>query len=264
MFTKTKNPDHRRARRARTLSEGSFTLIETVIALSLVAFLIVEVAAVQGNSIVFSDYQRNVTQATYLAQRVMSQVEYFWRTKPFPELETNVTDGKFDDGPCVLYGAGGTCDEAYQYTLGIKEWKFPFLQLLQSTMGGGGGGEGEGDDGAEKKPEAGGMGQMLETVMSQVFGKEPIFMTAHVEVSWAEGAARNSTGLTLLLTNQAKLDEAIVQLKPVWDRLTKPPTAKKDDKKTPTPPGGPAGAGGQPSPIQPPGGGSNPPTGEGV
>ena len=222
----------------RRPSECSFSLIETVIALSLVAFLIMEVAAVQGNSIVFSDYGRNITQASWLANRVMSQVEYHWKSKAFPELETNVPDGKFDD------------NEEYLYSLEIKEWKFPFLQLLQSTMGGGGGGDG-GDEaeGSKKKEDAsGGMGKMLDTVVSQIFGKEPIFMTAHVEVSWAEGAARNSTGLTYLLTNQAKLDEAIVQLKPVWDRLTKPPP-KKDEKK---PGAAPPGQTGQPPPPVPP------------
>ena len=63
MFTKTETNKRQR--------EGSFTLIETVIALAIIAFLIVEVAVVQGNAIVFSDYSRNIAQATYLARRVM-------------------------------------------------------------------------------------------------------------------------------------------------------------------------------------------------
>lgn len=248
MSIKTKKTEIRKRQ-----SQGSFTLIETVIALSIVAFLIVEVAAVQGNSIVFSDYGRNITQASWLAQRVMAQVEYYWKSKPFTELETSITDGKFDD------------NDEYSYSLEIKEWKFPFLQLLQSTMGGGGGGEGEDGEGGDEAG-AGGMGKMLETVVDQVFGKEPIFMTAHVEVSWSEGAAKNSTGLTYLLTNQAKLDEAIVQLKPVYDRLTKPPP-KKDDKKgkanpNKNDPNNPNGPGGDNGGAVPPGGddGGSPPT----
>ena len=47
MFTKTETTKRQR--------EGSFTLIETVIALAIIAFLIVEVAVVQGNEIIFSD-----------------------------------------------------------------------------------------------------------------------------------------------------------------------------------------------------------------
>lgn len=233
----------------RGQSEGSFSLIETVIALAIIAFLIVEVAAVQGNSIVFSDYGRNVTQATWLAKRVMSQVEYHWLSKPFKELETNQLDVKFDDFP------------EYAYSIEIKEWKFPLAQLLQGAMGGGGGGEGEagaasGDE--EKKPEGDGMGGMLDTVLKQVFGDEPPMMTAHVEVTWAEGAQKNSTGLTYLLTNQAKLDEAILQLKPTYDKLTKP--AAKPGPATPKPPAPPGAPGDQPVvPPVPPVDPDNPP-----
>lgn len=252
MWKSMSNATRKTERATRRLqAEGSFSLIETVIALSLVAFLIVEVAAVQGNSIVFADYGRNVTQASWLAHRVMSQVEYYWKTRPFTDLETNIAEGSFDDGglvPCALM-TSEDCREKYTYSLEIKEWKFPFLQLLEGAMGGGGG-EG-GEDGESKDGAAGGMGQMLETVMNQIFGKEPVFMTAHVQVFWPEGAARNSTSLTYLLTNQAKLDEAIVQLKPVWDRLTKPPAKKGDAKKNPSPTNPNSGSS---SPVVPPDG----------
>ncbi len=42
-------------------------------------------------------------------------------------------------------------------------------------------------------------------------------------------AARNSTGATLLLTNQSKLDEVMLQFKPIYDKMTKP--AKKKTRK---------------------------------
>jgi hypothetical protein len=91
----------------------------------------------------------------------------------------------------------------------------------------------------------------IEQGVKQVFGDDPIFMTARVEVSWAEGAARNSTTLTHLFTNQKKLDDYIVTLKPVWDQLMKP-KPPKDGKK------------GQQAPPPPPGGAPpTPPEGEG-
>jgi type II secretory pathway pseudopilin PulG len=235
MCTPIKTPEGARRVARRAQSEGSFTLIETVLALAIIAFLIVEVAAVQGNAIVFGDYGRNITQATWLARRVLSQVEYYWKSKPFKDLEINQPETKFED-----------FDE-YSYTLEIKEWKFPFVKMLQNALGSQGkedskaaGGSGAAGDAGGKaaggatagptgQQDNGGLGQMLETVVKQIFGDEPIFMTARVEVSWPEGATRGSTGLTYLITNQAKLDEAIVQLKPVWDKLTKPPP--KDDKK---------------------------------
>ncbi len=218
-------------------AQGSFSLIETVIALAIVSFLILEVAAVQGNSIVFSDYGRNVTQATWLARKVMTQVEYYWHTKPFKELETNVVDQKFEDF------------DDYSYSLEIKEWKFPFTQLLTSVLAGGKSDDGDKKD--SKDNQDAGVAKMLESVVKQIFGDEPIFMTAHVDVSWAEGAQRNSSGMSYLLTNQAKLDEAIIQLKPVYDKLTKPPAKKTDN--TPKKGGVPTAPGQPPvNPDQPP------------
>ncbi len=227
-----------RSAKQRARHEASFSLIETVIALAIVSFVILEVAAVQGNSIVFADYGRNVTQAGWLAKRVMSQVEYYSRTKPFKELETNVPDGKFEDF------------EEYTYSLEIKEWKFPFTQLIQQVLGGGG----EKSEDGEKKDAKGPIsGDMIEQQVKTIFGDEPIFMTAHVQVSWAEGAQRNSTGMTYLLTNQVKLDEFLATQKATYDKLTKPPAKKTKDGKNTTPPGQP-GQPGQPSPNgeQPP------------
>lgn len=195
----------------RRRSEKSFTLIEVVIAMSLMAFLIIEVASVQGNAVIFNAYGRNVTQATWLAQRILAQVEYNWTSKPFTELEQQITDKPFAEFP------------EYKWSLDIKEWKFPFTKILTGGLGGGG------EEGEEEKQDDG-MTAMIESVTDQVFGDEPIFMTARAEVSWSDGARRDSTSLTYLLTNQAKLDEALIALKPVWDKLTKPKKKKKKTK----------------------------------
>jgi type II secretory pathway pseudopilin PulG len=187
--------------------ERSFTLIETVIALAIITFVIVEVATVQGNAIVFSEFGRHATQGTWLAKRVMAQVEYFSTTKPFKELETSVVEQKFED-----------FDE-YSYSLDIKEWKFPFASMLMMALGGGG--DGKETDGGGGPP---GISGMIESKVKQVFGDEPIFLLARVDVSWPEGAVRGSTGLSYLMTNQAKIDQATTLLRPVYERLTKPKT----------------------------------------
>ena len=194
----------RSSTRPGKIGEASFTLIETVIALSIMAFLIIEVSAVQGNAIVFADYGRNVTQASWLGKRVMSQVEHYWQTKPFGELETEVVERPFEDFP------------EYSYSLAIKEWKFPFIQLLARALGGGQ----DGEDGDPSK--AGALLQEVEGQIDQIFDGEPIFMTANVEVSWAEGAGRNSTKLTYLLTNQSKLDQFIGVNKAAYEKITRP------------------------------------------
>ena len=162
-------------------TERSFTLVETMIALGMLASIILQISGVQGNSIYFSEYSQNVTNAVWLAKRVMSQVEYHWESQDFKSLETEVDDGRFEDFP------------DYSYALKIKDWKLPITSLL----GGGNGSESE-DSGS----------QMLSGVMDKVLGKE-LLKVAHVEVFWAEGAQRNSTEVTLLLTNQKKVDEVI-------------------------------------------------------
>ena len=207
--------------------EGSFTLIETVIALSLITALIIEVASVQGNSIVFSEYSRNVTKATWLARRVMSQVEYQWGAKPFKELEVNEGNGKFEDEP------------EFTYSVEIREWKFPFKEMLAKVMGGGSLGP-ETEESEDKPEEDSSKDSLIDAAVTQIFGDEPIFMTAFVKVFWAEGAQRNDSSLTYLLTNQRKLDEFVATKKATWDRLTKPPTpAKKGPPGTPGTPGTP-------------------------
>lgn len=211
--------------------EASFTLIETVIALSIVVFLMAEVSAVQGNSLVFADYGRNITQATWLARRVLAQVENNWRMKPFKDLMTVTPETEFEDF------------KEYSYALEIKEWKFPFAKMLQQVLGGEKLGAGEDDKKETAKGQDGGFSGMIDTVVKQIFGDEPIFMIARVEVSWPEGARRGSTSLTYLLTNQAKLDEAIVGMRETYKKLIKP-QAKTDPKARRPQAGDPAGAAG--------------------
>lgn len=202
--------------------ERSFSLIETVIALSIVTFLIIEVSAVQGNAILFSDYGRNITQAIWLAKRVMANVEYRASYSDFKDLEVSEPVQAFEDFP------------EYSYSLEIREWKLSLTQILQMAISGNLGGAEASDDSDD--PNAGEL-RFIEQGVKQVFGDEPIFMTARVEVSWAEGAARNNTSLTHLFTNQKKLDDYIATLKPVWDQVTKPKstsTATKTSTETST------------------------------
>ncbi len=214
-----------RKKKNKKPGEASFTLIETVIALGIIAFLIVNVAVVQGNAIVFADYSRNVAQATWLARRVMSQVDYHWHTKPFKDLIATQGETKFED-----------FDE-YSYKLEISEWKFPFVKLLETALSGGRKKKDKDDyDSRVSEVDTSGMSGMVEQVVKQIFADEPIFLIAKVEVSWPEGAQRNSTSMTYLLTNQMKLDEAILGLKSVHERLTKPPAKPGAPGAAPPPP----------------------------
>lgn len=223
-------------RRPGRVGERSFSLIETVIALAIMTFLIIEVAAVQGNSIVFSDYGRNVTVATWLAKRVMSNVEYRASFIEFKELLTSEKDLPFEDYP------------DFRYSIETTEWKLSLSKILEMAMGGGFGGDADDDD-AAKKP-GGFDGNFIESGVRQVFGEEPIFLTSRVEVSWAEGAQRNSTGITHLFTNQKKLDAYLGTLKPVWDELMKPKPPPGQPQKKGGGPAEPAKLEGNPAPVK--------------
>jgi len=192
-------------------SERSFTLIETIIALGLMTFLVLEVASVQGNAIYFSEYGRNATTASWLAQRIMSQVEYNSGVRDFKDMELmgNVKEQPFEDFP------------DFKFSIETKEWKLPLIDLLA------GGDEEEGSS-KRKRPS----NPLIKAAIGQVLGSD-ILKTVAVEVSWAEGARRNSVKLAYLLTNQKKIDDAIGSLKALLQQ---------------TPGGGVPPAGGVPNP----------------
>ncbi len=215
--------------------ERSFTLVETVIALSLMAFLIVEMGGVQGNAISFAEYGRRVTEASWLAKRIMSEVEYQSSFRPFKELTTSIKDQKFEDAP------------DYSYDLEIQEWKLNLSSILAGILSARKGPDGE-------PSAAAGMGEIVKIALEQAIGDDS-FKMAQVTVSWPEGATRNSTSLGLILTNQEKMDSALSGLKGAWDTLQKQESAVPGAKPGSTQPGAPPVA--PPTPSGP-GGGSTP------
>jgi hypothetical protein len=206
--------------------EQSFTLIETVIALGLMVTVIFEVSGVQGNAVYFSEFERSVTQATWIAKAVMSRIEYEWDSRPFSDMkQLNATEKEYED------------NKEFTYAVKVEEWKLPLLNLL---TGGGG------DDGEQA---ANPQGDMIKGYVEKIFGDE-ILKIANVEVFWPEGAKKNSVSVTMLLTNQQKLDETIATLGPLKDAAPdkQAPSGNKAPEKPPVqPPGGgvPGADGGQ-------------------
>ena len=185
---------------------ASFTLIETMVALGLLATLILQVATVQGRAFYFSDYGQNLTQATWLAKRIMAQVEYYWYDKEFEDLDSVRIDAKpFED------------QAKFSYNMKINEWALPLTNVL-----------GANDPNSEPNP----MIEIVKQQVDQIFGGH-IMKLAHVEVFWGEGAVRESTTLTLLLTNQRKIGEAIATLSASMQPTPKKKRNKKNNKKKP-------------------------------
>ena len=179
--------------------ERSFTLIETLIAVFVMITMSLEMAGTIGSIVSNSSYTRQMTEAIWLARRVMTKVEYHWQTKDFKELEKEVTAGEFRDIE----------KSEYKYDLKIKEWKVPLFNLI----GGGGGGE----DGGE---ESSGEGDAIRDLISQQLGDD-ILKVAHVEVYWSAGARKESVTLTYLLTAQRTVNEKLIQLEPQYREMMK-------------------------------------------
>ncbi len=173
-----------------------------MVALGLLTVLILQVATVQGQALYFSDYGQNLTKSMWLARRVMAQVEYYWYNKELKELEgVAVKEKPFAD------------EEKFSYNLEIREWKLPLMNMLT----------GGGDD-DQPDPTA----DLIKQQVKQIFG-EHLLKIAHVEVFWGEGAVRESTTLTMLLTNQKQIDATVATLQAA-SQATKPKKSKKSKK----------------------------------
>ncbi len=219
--------------------EYSFTLLEVIIAVGLLTAVVMQVSGGQGSLLEITDYSKKATEATWLAKRLMSRIEYNYAQYDLKDLEVSVKDEPFKDLTDP--------DQDYKYSIEIAEWKLPLMDFLQ---GGGAKSDDEKEkeklNGEEKSSMAGIPG--LDGIVKQIFG-DHMMKTAHVEVSWPEGARRNSVALTYLITNQKKLDEYILTKANTWDQVRKKmdPNAPKDNAPKTTPaatnvPGGVPGA----------------------
>ncbi len=197
----------------RKPQELSFTLLEVIIAVGLLTAVVMQVAGGQGSLFEITDYSKRATEATWLAKRLMSEMEYNYIQYDLKDLEQTVKEEAFED----LKEKDPDAD--YKYSITVEEWKLPLIDFLS---GGGGKSEQEKnkdkDEGRAESPVAGIPG--LDGIINQIF-EGHMMKTAHVEVSWPEGARRNSVALTYLLTNQKKLDDYVLTKGAVWDAVRK-------------------------------------------
>ena len=196
------NPDSGMTRVVERSGERSFSLVETVVAVALIAFLIIEMSGVNGNAINFADYSRKALQASYLAKRLMSQVEYqaSWRT-PLKDMAANEKNRPFEDAP------------DFTYDLAIEPLPNSMDLMLKILSGGLVGGQKDGKS-ESGDADASGVGAMLEQIKGLIqtaVGDDPIWV-AKVSVSWPEGARRSSVDLAMVITDIKKLESSLVPL----------------------------------------------------
>ncbi|MCB9228113.1 MAG: hypothetical protein H6618_00730 [Deltaproteobacteria bacterium] len=189
--------------RDRRPSEASFSLLETVIALGLMVTVILEVTFIQGKAITFGDFNRQLTQATWLAKAVLEKVEWGSRFYPFKEVKADLKDQTFPQDMCPS-SEDTPCP--YKFNLSVEEFKLPVTELIAGYLGGGKSSDSPGGGGA------GGLGSAMEGMVKQFLGDESLKI-AHVQVTWAEGSKQAAVDVAYLLTNQRYLDEQIFSQK---------------------------------------------------
>lgn len=224
-------PNPEKIKQSSKQTERSFTIIETLVALAILLPVVIETVTTQGSIINNNTYMHRMTEATWLAQRVMAQVEYNYDIHRFKDLEIE------SEQPFKIDSVESDSGFDYTYKLTIKEWKLPLFDLL---INGGPKDPDAEDDDSSSSDGGGGLGGIpgIEGVIKSLF-EDHILKIANVEVFWPEGARRDSVTLTLLLTNQKALDQHLLSKKKVMKELLADVEAsiygkKKEEKKEET------------------------------
>lgn len=197
----------------RRTGESSFTLIETIIAMSLMVIIILQVTSVNGQAITFSAFGRRVTQASWFAKAIASHLEYKSKLYPLKDIRENVKEEKIPQEWCPRIPPFD-CD--FTYSLTVEEWKIPLIELAAKSMG--------------DKSMAG----MIKDQVKSFLGDE-LLKVADITVAWKEGSRKDYVKLAYLITGQFKLDETISSLPPVAGEEKKDDKDKDKDKPPPPP-----------------------------
>jgi len=179
--------------------EKSFSLVEILLAMSLLALIVLIFSNTSSRSSVLTKRARATSKAMWLAKGVMSEVEYYSSFLPLAEMKTKIKDQRFKgklENLCSTKQMG-TCD--YKYKLTIQPWKLDLMSALLKKFAG------------EDDSKNNAMVDMIKKEIKSKLGSELLYY-AHVEVSWKEGIKNRSVDLSYLLTKQKELDNLIASL----------------------------------------------------
>lgn len=158
-------------------NKEGFTLLEVIIAMSIMAIAFAAILAVEGGAINASARAKLVNQMVLLARNQMVETEFEIEGKRFEEIEKEKS-GNFEKP-----------NETVRWKRTVKELKFPKL------TGGGGGKKSEGAQ--DKDAESGGnseMANMITKLITNFLSKALREVT--VTVYWKRGKGEQSYSLT--------------------------------------------------------------------
>lgn len=148
-----------------------FTLLEVLIAISIMVIGVGTVLMIESNSLEATDKARRVTTAAMLAKRTMLEAEMLFEGKPFNEVKTEES-GQYSEPY-----------ETFQWTRTIKEIELPNM----NPPSGGGQGSG-GDSGADENANT--MTNMITSFLSK--GMREVTVT----VRWPRGKGFQEMSVT--------------------------------------------------------------------
>ncbi len=151
--------------------QRGFTLIETMIALGILTYIILQVIETQSGAIFFSNYSSNLITASNLAREKMTELELLTERKKLKDVSTYADKGKFEKFP----------EFSYEVKIQDTKIKIPLpKQLIQQEP----------------------MIQMLAKYL-----EKDIFSEGVVKIIWQEGKHKQSIQVRQLFANWAFLKD---------------------------------------------------------
>jgi general secretion pathway protein I len=154
-------------------NQSGFTLLEVIIALSIMVLALASILMVESNSLSATTRARQMNVVTMLARNTMTELEYKVEGKTFDEARKEES------------GTFPAPHQDYRWKTEIKEIKFPTLSM---GGGGGAGGGSGGSSGSSSDPNEAGTSQiadMISKAVSNHFSKATREMT--VTIYWKRG-----------------------------------------------------------------------------
>ena len=186
---------------------GGFTLLEMMIAMSILALALTWMIEATTRAIVAENHAKLMTTSTFLARAKLTELEDKMAEKGF-------TDEGFSSEQC---DEGG--DEAFKRfkcCYKTEKVQMPGVDVLQTAMGGLGGGAGGGQGGGSSPggfnstPSGGNQSQNIITsqmgLMKEIF--EQGVKTAKVTCTWTESGVEQKIMVSEVLTDPKRVDQS--------------------------------------------------------
>lgn len=172
-------------------NEHGFTLIESLLAISILSIVAVQILNVQSSSISVTQSSRDNMRATWAMRSALSQIEY--------ALDALGPKGLPRDGTFAW-----SLDPAFTTTVKVEDTPLEASRLLSTAMKLGGAAAPGGEDDEDGEGAAGGFKEIGQMLDSQV--PKDMYRTVNVVVSWKEGDTTRSIEGGMLAIDSEQLN----------------------------------------------------------